>query len=694
MKSKISNISKLSWKSNLVELNNGKSTKTIEALAEARIFSIFDLLWIFPLKLQIIPGVQSFANAEEGKLFLGEGQVVSAKAAPAFGRKGKGRVQLFNVTLIVKDPHENHYLTLKWFNAYPNLQKKIKDLEYVSFLGEVKSFNGTVQIINPTLDPKLEQGTLIQYPTVNKIAGTHIANLIKKIPAYLWEQKINAVSDEYYQGSISLNNCFKSMHGINTDTADLIEIKNRLIFEEFFVNQLKIESRKKFLKTKVSAVIAPTELQIKEAKNTLPYQLTDDQNKALSDILFDFKSGSQMMRILQGDVGCGKTSVAAIATILCAMDNKKQVAIMCPTEALASQHAKTFASLLDQLDITYAYLVGSTKTKVRNEIYKKLEEGNIQVIIGTHALFQEKVQFKQLSLVIIDEQHKFGVEQRQKLVSKGDNPHCLLMTATPIPRTLQLAQYGDLEISTIRTMPGGRKGIKTRIVQPANYEKYLSFIKTRVSLGEQVYVVVPAIEESETLDIKNVVEHFNLCQKIFPELRISFLHGQMRPEEKEEVLNKFTQGCVDILISTSVIEVGINVINATVMSIYNPERFGLSSLHQLRGRVGRGEKPGFCFLVSDSQLSRQALERLSVVEKTTDGFIISEADLKIRGEGDLFGNSQSGSVNNYRLANVIEHNDVFNQVINLFQKPEIQTNPKIQRLIQQFSEKDSVVSTI
>lgn len=692
MKSKASSINNLNWTSTLTDLNGSRETKTIQSLEEAGIKTIHDLAWIFPLRLQKLPELQNYSFVEDGKLFYGRGEVISFKAAPAFGRKGKGRVQLFNLSVVVKDPQENSYLTLKWFNTYPSIQSKLKNIDLLTFLGEARVSNGVKQIINPKIDPQVEGEVLIQYPTINKVTGANIEKLIKKIPMSLWNGPMNTISDQYSSELMDLNTCFKAMHGIQTDSTDLELIKKRLIFEEFFWGQIKIESRKKFLKTKKSAVIKkPQSDFISSLLSTFPYKLTDDQLKALDEILEDFASGTQMMRIVQGDVGCGKTTVAILATLLCAKKSTNQIAIMCPTEALASQHLKTFSYFFNRMNIPYAYLVGSTKIRERNDIYKQVESGEIQVLIGTHALFQDKVIFKNLVFCIIDEQHKFGVEQRQRLVSKGDNPHCLLMTATPIPRTLQLAQFGDLDITTIRTMPGGRKGIKTRIIQPDNYQKYLSFIKTRVCIGEQVYVVVPAIEESATLDLKNVSEHFEFYRKLFPDLKIDSLHGQMAADDKSSVLEKFTNGKVDILITTSVIEVGINIPNATVMSIYNPDRFGLSSLHQLRGRVGRGEKPGFCFLVSDTKLSKESLHRLSVIERSTDGFVISEADLKIRGEGDLFGSNQSGNISTYKIASLVENRDVFHEVVKLFNSPQVKNNQEIQQLINNYQNSDSVI---
>jgi len=398
------------------------------------------------------------------------------------------------------------------------------------------------------------------------------------------------------------------------------------------------------------------------------------------------------MRMIQGDVGCGKTSVALIAALMC-QSNKRQVAFMCPTEALARQHYETFSKLLGS-KIKMDLLLGGHKPKEKKVIQEKLISAETDLIIGTHSLIQDSIEFKDLGLAIIDEQHKFGVKQRQKLTAKGSGTHTLIMTATPIPRTLQLAQYGDLDISTIRTMPGGRKGTKTRIVTEATYEKYLSFIKTRIELGEQIYIVVPAIEESETINVNNVNQLQLEYKKFFPEYSIAALHGQLNHEEKTEVMQNFTGGKIQILISTTVIEVGINVLNSTVMAIYNPDRFGLSSLHQLRGRVGRDDKPGFCFLITEKNVSPQAMQRLKVIENTNDGFEIADADLKNRGEGELFGANQSGHSSDYKLASIFENFDIFEKVSQDINDLKQNHTEKLNNVLIKLTEDTKVSSTI
>lgn len=688
----------LTWESSILQLSRTKKpSQSLLKLFDSGIHQIKDLLWVLPLRIQRMPKIESFSHIQPGNLFFGHGKIINAKFTPAFGRRGKGKVQLFNATVVVKDMLSEQYLNLKWFNTYPGLKKQLNDIQELTFLGEAQDFRGTLQIVNPKLNPNIDssQKNIIEYPTINGVPGKYTLSIIEKIPQQLWETPLL-----YYPKEIGdllkispLNDSFQILHGLTDYTLEKkIEAENRIIFDEFLLDQLKVKARKYKNKKLTAPIIESNDRDLQELKSLFPYDLTSDQNKSLQDILTDLSSGHPMMRMLQGDVGCGKTTVAIIASSI-VIKSGGQVAFMCPTEALALQHAQTIQEVLKDT-VPFALLLGSTKTKDKKDIYQKLKKGEIKFIIGTHSLFQDAVEFSNLQLAIIDEQHKFGVEQRQKLVNKGNGTHSLIMTATPIPRTLQLAQFGDLDISTIRTIPSNRKGIQTRIITKDNYDKYLSFIKTRVELNEQVYIVVPAISESETMDLKNVDSLLVTYKKFFPDLKIMALHGQLKPEEKQETLELFNDGKIDILISTSVIEVGINVPNATVMAIYGPDRFGLSSLHQLRGRVGRGTKPGFCFLVTDKSFSNESMTRLKVIEKNTDGFIIADADLKNRGEGDLFGVSQSGIGPNKRIASIFKHLEIFEDVSRLVEqlskeKPEI-----LNSLIDYFIQDTKVSSTI
>jgi len=534
-------------------------------------------------------------------------------------------------------------------------------------MGEPQEYKAQKQIINPQVSEAITEeasGYIAEYPTVNKVSGTHVRKFIDLIPAELWDELPQILPELGYNKEFSLSEAFKTLHGQIPVESFSPELKfraiDRLIYEEFLIDQIKILVRRKLTKRKSAKKYALPENSLKKILTGLPFTLTQDQEKVFGDIKKDLGSGHPMMRMVQGDVGSGKTIVAYLASRVIT-ESGSQVAFMCPTEALAMQHFETFQQLCP--DLPTDLLLGSTKAKEKKAIASRLESGETKLVIGTHSLFQDSVNFKDLGLAIIDEQHKFGVDQRLKLVGKGEATHSLIMTATPIPRTLSLAQYGDLDLSFIKMMPAGRKGIKTRITEPVNYSKYIDFVKARLRLGEQAYFVFPAIDESEVLDLQNVKSSLEKYRKSFPEFKVEALHGQLKSDEKQAVVDEFKKGRIHILVSTSVIEVGINIPNATIMSIYNPERFGLSSLHQLRGRVGRGEKPGFCFLVLDKEIDPQGMERLKVVEENLDGFVIAEEDLKFRGEGDLFGVDQSGSTTSKKLANFLTHSHILEKVV-------------------------------
>jgi len=666
MKSSLSNTAELSWDDPIESLSTGKKpSPTLEKLAQAGIKKLLDLLWILPLRIHKTPQPSSFREAQLNQFFRGSGKVIHAEIKPAFGRRGKGNILLYNGYVVLKDDFSNESISLRWFNLYPNQKKQIEVLEHINFLGQVQEFKAQKQIINPQILTTQEIAPyIIEYPTVNKLPGSNFKKAIEMIPLYLWKKVPQLLPELGYDKKLSLGEAFRIIHGRIAPEDFTPQLKDqaeeRLIYEEFLIDQLRIQTRRKFIKQKAAPIFKANEPLIKKLKSTLPFTLTDDQDKVLKEILKDFTSGHPMMRMVQGDVGCGKTVVAYLASRVVTQLGY-QVALMCPTEALAQQHFESFKELAPEISIEL--ILGSTKAKDKKTLLGKLKSGDINIVIGTHALFQDTVVFHQLGLAIIDEQHKFGVEQRLKLVAKGEGTHSLIMTATPIPRTLSLAQYGDLDISSIKMMPSGRKGIKTRITEKQNYEKYVEFVKSRLMQKEQAYFVFPAIDESETLDLQNVKESLKKYQESFRAFKVEMLHGKMKSEEKQQIVQDFRDQKIHILISTSVIEVGINIPNSTIMSIYNPERFGLSSLHQLRGRVGRGDKPGFCFLVLDKDLPPDSYQRLEVIEKNLDGFVIAEEDLKFRGEGDLFGVDQSGSITSKKLANFLTHTAILEQVV-------------------------------
>ncbi len=657
-------------------------------------------MWVFPRKILKLPQITKFQNAKIDEYFRGAGKVLSVQARPNFKAKGKGKAMLYNISATVQDINSSQIISLKWFNCYSSMQKKIGSCESIEFLGVVSIFNEQLQIANPEFsilgESTIAEGLRIQYPTISSVTSTNFKKVIDKIPLELWDTLNEILPSSVLEKNnlIPRSDAFKYIHGkvelCDWDEDKLNQSIYRLKYEEFFLDQIKISIRKKARIDQEGIIISPSSENISSFLKMYPYPLTHDQEMAVNDIIVDLKSGQPMMRLVQGDVGCGKTTVAVIASAL-VISAGLQVALMCPTEALATQH---YASLVEVLPshMSIGILLGSTPVKSKNQILSDLKSGKINLIIGTHSLFQDSVEFSSLGLSIIDEQHKFGVEQRLKLVSKGVGSHCLIMSATPIPRSLSLTQYGDLDISVIKNMPSGRKGSKTRIVTPETFPKFLSFLKTRIEMGEQAYILVPAISESPDQNIRDLEKTFKKFKDFFPECRISELHGQMKSEEKANVFRAFKDHEIDILVATSVIEVGINVLNSTIMAILNPERFGLSSLHQMRGRVGRGEKPGFCFLVTERKLNPDSLHRLQVIENNTDGFQIAEEDLKIRGEGDLFGQEQSGVITQRRIANIITDQPILLKVISDF--GEISDGDEVNLLHDQLQTDEKILTTI
>ena len=441
------------------------------------------------------------------------------------------------------------------------------------------------------------------------------------------------------------------------DHDTLAHARRRLIFDEFFFLQLGFLTRRQQQKeTQQSAILNPTGKLIDQFKQFLPFSLTNAQQRVVSDILQDLNSETPMNRLVQGDVGSGKTVVAVFA-ILAAIQSGYQAALMAPTEVLAEQHYRKLVGWFNLLHLPVELLTGSTKTAKRREIHQQLETGQLPLLVGTHALIQDTVNFQRLGLVVIDEQHRFGVQQRARLLDKGHSPHVLSMTATPIPRTLALTLHGDLDVSQIDELPPGRQEIQTTVLQGKERRQAYELIRREIAQGRQAYIVLPLVEESEKLDVRSAIEEQERLQEsVFPEFNVGLLHGRMSSQEKDEALTAFRDNETQIIVSTTVIEVGVDVPNATVMLIENAERFGLSQLHQLRGRVGRGEEKSYCLLISGSKTDT-AKQRLGVLEQSRDGFFISEMDMRFRGPGEVLGKRQSG-LPDFALASLVEDQEV------------------------------------
>ncbi|MBI2521616.1 MAG: ATP-dependent DNA helicase RecG [Bdellovibrio sp.] len=638
------------------EIFKKKGPATLKKLHEDGIHTLKDLLWVLPLQQIPIPEEGPFPKLPSSELFLGRGAILKVTSRPNFYAKGRGRAMLYNCTALVKDTHSDSVIEIKWFNIYLNFKDKISQLKEIIFLGEPQDFQGKIQFINPQLGPFSEK-VIVRYPQINGIQSYRYREIIQKIPADFWEQ-IHSEADVFYP-EISLKAALKILHGIN-DTALMPyeyhteNARRRLAFEELIQEQLMLLARKAHNHHKSAPIIPSSPELLEKFTKQLPFLLTSDQTQAIAEVLHDLNSGHPMMRLIQGDVGCGKTTVAFAGAFAMSVNNY-QTGMMAPTESLALQHFLKFKEQFSSIPADI--LLGSTANKEKKAILSRLSDGTTSVVFGTHSLIQESVRFKNLGLVIVDEQHKFGVEQRIRLSNKGD-VHSLIMTATPIPRSLRLTQFGDLDLSVIRSFPSTKKSITTKIVTETNFVIFLNFLNSKIKKGEQAFIVAPAITESVSMDLIHVEKIYRRFLKIFPHYKLAYLHGQMKPSEKENIFIQFKNRQIDILIATSVIEVGIDVPNANIMAIFNPERFGLSSLHQLRGRVGRGTFPGHCFLIVDQPLSENAAKRISIIEKTLDGFLIAEEDLKMRGEGNLFGEDQSGEIPTRKVADIIRDQDL------------------------------------
>lgn len=575
--------------------------------------------------------------------------------------------------------------------------------EYIVF-GKPQPYNGRYQFAHPDM----EKASNLQLSTMG-MQPYYITNQTMKdrgVTSRAMEKMTKALVARIPQGSIAetlLEDQIRRLHLISRDDAlrkihypqslrDVQQAQERLKFEELFYVQLNIlryatEQRHKYRGFAFSRVGEPLNVFY---KNNLPFELTNAQKRVVHEIHDDMRSGIQMNRLLQGDVGSGKTLVALMAMLI-AIGNGFQACIMAPTEILAEQHLNTITEFLQGMDIRVELLTGIVKGKRRTEVLNALADGSINIIVGTHALIEDNVVFKRLGLAVIDEQHRFGVAQRARLWKKSERPpHILVMTATPIPRTLAMTLYGDLDVSVIDELPPGRKPIVTIHKYNNQMTSLYAGIAKQINEGRQVYIVFPVIEEGKNKDLKNLEDGYEALKQIFPQYSMSKVHGQMKPKDKEAEMQKFVQGKTQILVATTVIEVGVNVPNASVMVIMDAQRFGLSQLHQLRGRVGRGAKQSFCILVTSYELSQDTRKRIDIMCQTNDGFRIAEADLKLRGPGDLEGTAQSGLAFDLKIANIARDGQIVQLARNEAKKivdddPDC-TNPKYDLLWQHLRE--------
>ncbi|MCK0133446.1 ATP-dependent DNA helicase RecG [Arenibacter sp. S6351L] len=591
------------------------------------------------------------------------GKIVNIKTVDQ--KKGKRLVAKF-----IDDTGE---MELVWFRGQKWIRENLKlNIPYVIF-GKVNWFNGTFSMPHPEMElwEDHEKGLKIYmqpvYPSTEKLANKGVTNRVtnKLIQQLFLETKgrFEETLSPSLINELSLISKGEALFNIHFPKNQelLAKAQFRLKFEELFYIQLQLISKNLMHKQKIKGYNFDKVGTLFKTfyEHHLPFELTNAQKRVIKEIRADLGSNAQMNRLLQGDVGSGKT-IVALMTMLLAIDNGYQACLMAPTEILANQHFMGIKDLLGDIGVNIALLTGSVKKSARKVIHEQLENGELHILIGTHALLEDKVAYKNLGLAIVDEQHRFGVAQRAKLWHKNDiPPHILVMTATPIPRTLAMSLYGDLDISTIDELPPGRKPIKTVHRYDSNRLKVFQFIRDEIKKGRQVYVVYPLIQESEALDYKDLMDGYESIARDFPmpEYQISIVHGKMKPADKDYEMERFVKGETQIMVATTVIEVGVNVPNASVMIIESAERFGLSQLHQLRGRVGRGADQSFCILMTGHKLSSDSKTRLETMVGTNDGFQIAEVDLKLRGPGDLMGTQQSG-VLNLKIADIIKDNDI------------------------------------
>ena len=638
-----------------VKYIKGVGPNRVQLLNRLGIFTLEDLITYFPRTYEDRSKPKNICECINGEEVLIE--AYAAGRVQEIRLKGKTMYKL-----VIKD--ETGSATATWFNQ-SYLKNVFKMGEKYKFYGKVTNSFGKITLSSPVFESAEKSsntGKIIPiYPLTYKLTQNTIRKIIEngiiEVDGKLEESLPDYLLKEY--DLLDINNAIKDIH-FPKDFNDFSIARKRLVFEELLSTQLALFQLKNNYVHSEEGIQYSKDVKMSDVINLLPFKLTKAQLRVLEEIDNDMESKKNMNRLLQGDVGSGKTVVAMIAAYK-AVKCGYQAAIMAPTAILATQHLESFKSLFDDLGIRCELLISAITKKKKTELLERLKNGEIDILIGTHAIIEDNVEFKNLGLVVTDEQHRFGVKQRTKIVEKGQNPDVLVMTATPIPRTLALILYGDLDISIIDELPPNRKKIETYAVTKGLEERVNNFIKAQIKEGRQCYIVCPLVEESEEMDLKSVVELYDKCKnEIFKGYKVEYIHGKMKPKEKDDIMDRFKFGLIDILISTTVIEVGVNVPNASIMIVEDAQRFGLAQLHQLRGRVGRGEYQSYCILKYKGS-GETVKERMKVMCDTNDGFVISEKDLELRGTGDFFGTKQHG-IPEFKIANLFEDMPVLKQV--------------------------------
>lgn len=622
----------------------GVGPKAAEKLNRCGIFNVLDILLYFPRDYDFVDG-----NADFESISGEDKQILKCKVIKF---KSDVRTKTGKILTTIDFEYDNHKVSSKWFNQR-YIKNSFKLGETYNLMGKFKRIGNTLEVVNPTIacEEALSSEIIPKYPLKGDISNKLFEKLINEILSHV-EVKENLpqnIVDKYYL--ISLNDAIRSIHF--PENKEMLEKAiTRLKFQELFTYSLKLLLLKYKIKKNQNGIFFDWVEELTAFKEKLPFPLTNAQTRVIRDILRDQKSRASMNRLIQGDVGSGKTIIALIA-IFNVIKNGYQCAFMAPTEILSVQHFEEAKKVYKDFNIEIELLTGATSSKEKQRIKERIKTSEPILVIGTHALFQDDVEFGRLGLIVTDEQHRFGVEQRSKLINKGKRADCLVMTATPIPRTLALYLYSDLDVSIIDELPPGRKKIDTRFYVEDKRDIAYDLAYDEIKKGRQVYIVCPLIEEDEKEELRSVETLYdNLASGIFKDFKVEILHGKMKGVEKDEIIKRFKKNETNILISTTVIEVGVNVPNASVMIIENAERFGLSQLHQLRGRVGRGQYSSYCILIAKAK-SNITKKRMQIMTECSDGFLISEKDLELRGAGEMFGKKQSGD-EGFILANLYD----------------------------------------